>query len=135
MTITKTPEETKQLAREIAKKLPHKLICLFGEIGSGKTTFTKGFLKQFVENPDKVKSPTYTYIRRYQGKKIIYHLDLYRIEGQDQLLIEEIHEILEQKDSIVIVEWAEKLKDQLPESRMNIHFEYIDENSRKIEIT
>lgn len=133
MTIAKKLEETQHLAAEFAKKFKGHTICLFGEIGSGKTTFTKALINALVgTNSSEVKSPTYTYIRTYKGAKTVHHLDLYRTNEQDHLLAEELQELLEEKDAIIIIEWAEKLEKYLPNDATRIYFEYIDRESRKI---
>jgi tRNA threonylcarbamoyladenosine biosynthesis protein TsaE len=122
------------MAKELARETLKSPICLFGEIGAGKTTFTKGFLEEILGDYKEVKSPTYTYIRRYEGEKTIYHLDLYRSNAEDQLIIEELKELLDIEDAIIIIEWAENIENYLPKDRTNIHFKYIDSNKRSIEI-
>ncbi|MDD3861522.1 MAG: tRNA (adenosine(37)-N6)-threonylcarbamoyltransferase complex ATPase subunit type 1 TsaE [Candidatus Gracilibacteria bacterium] len=136
MDITKNETETQKLAENIAEKVKKGgVICLFGDLGSGKTTFAKGFAKALGIDSFSVKSPTYTYIRDYPlGKNKFYHIDLYRLETIDELLLQEIEEFLINEKNVIIIEWADKLKDYLPKKRIDICLEYLDENSRKINV-
>jgi tRNA threonylcarbamoyladenosine biosynthesis protein TsaE len=136
MHISKNEEETQKIAENIAEKIKNGgILCLFGELGSGKTIFAKGLAKTLGINTFSVKSPTYTYIRNYPlGKRNLYHIDLYRLETVDEILLHEIEELWADKENILIIEWADKLKDHLPEERIDICLEYMDENSRKITV-
>ena len=95
-----------------------------------KTTFTKGVAQALGIDKFSIKSPTYTYIRNYDN---IYHIDLYRLEELDELLWQEIEEIISDKNNIVIIEWADKIKQELPQNKIEVHFKYIDANTREIE--
>jgi tRNA threonylcarbamoyladenosine biosynthesis protein TsaE len=133
--ISKSPLETEKLASEISRKMQKGgLLCLQGDLGTGKTTFTKGFMKELGIDNFSVKSPTYAYIREYKHPKTkVYHIDLYRLDGADQLLAEEILEILEDSKNIVVIEWANKLEEYLlGEKKVEIFFKYLDEESREI---
>lgn len=134
--ISQSLSATAKLAGKIAQEVKNGgLVCLIGDLGSGKTTFTKALLKEFGIKNFSVKSPTYTYIRQYPHvKRKIYHIDLYRLENVDQLLLAELSEIFANKKNLVIIEWADKLADFLPEKSLKIYFEYLDENSRKITV-
>lgn len=136
MTISKSEGETQEIAKKIAKRVEKGgIVCLFGEIGTGKTTFTKGLAQYFGIEKFSVKSPTYTFIRKYsKNEQNLYHIDLYRLEIIDDLLAREIDELTENKSNIIIIEWADKMKNQLPEKRIEITFEYLEERTRKITI-
>jgi tRNA threonylcarbamoyladenosine biosynthesis protein TsaE len=136
MEITKNEKETKEFAKKIAEKVRKGgVVCLFGDLGTGKTTFTKGFAQALGIDTFSIKSPTYTYIRDYKlGKNNLYHIDLYRLETIDELLLQEMEEFLINKNNIMIIEWADRLKDHLPKDRIDICLEYLDENSRKITV-
>ena len=120
----------------IAKKIKGGgVICLYGDLGTGKTTFVKGIAKALGIDDFVIKSPTYTYIRMYNKfRHNFYHIDLYRLEEIDNLLWQEIKEIAEDPRNIIIIEWADRIKDELSQKSINVRFQYLDENSRKIEI-
>lgn len=137
MTTTRNEEETHKLAAEIGEKVKNGgLVCLFGDLGTGKTTLTKGIAEHFGIEKFSIKSPTYTYVRKHEldNGTHIFHIDLYRLNGEDELLEEEINEILENKKNIVIIEWADRMEKSLPKDRIDVFLEYVDENSRKITI-
>ncbi len=131
-------EETAKLAKEIAKTIKRgALILLEGDLGTGKTLFTKYLLHTLGVPLNKTKSPTYTYVKTHKTDQLnIHHLDLYRIENEDPLLREEINEMIGDKENIVIIEWANKmphLKTENPQS-LQIKFEYLTPLKRKITI-
>ncbi|MBT3865091.1 tRNA (adenosine(37)-N6)-threonylcarbamoyltransferase complex ATPase subunit type 1 TsaE [Candidatus Peregrinibacteria bacterium] len=137
ITSTQSEEETISLAKDFLKTLPKEknCICLFGDLGSGKTVFVKGIAKALGIEGYSIKSPTYTLIREYTHKKgKLIHIDLYRLEAADDLITEQIDEFLSDKDTLVVIEWADRMTDDLPEERAEICFEYIDEKSRKITV-
>src|SRR5688572_25745173 len=119
--ISITPEETKKRARDLAGMVkPPALICLYGNLGAGKTVFTKGFASYFGIAETEIKSPTYTFVREYaiNGKKL-YHFDFYRIEAIDELMQHDLEEIFAQKNAIILIEWPERVEDILPAARTN----------------
>lgn len=137
MPTTNNEQETHALAKDMAKNhSPGKIICLFGDLGSGKTTFTKGLAEGFGINKLNIKSPTYTYIREHKTEKgnNFLHIDLYRLNQIDDLLLDEINELAEDKNNIIIIEWGDRMGNKLPINRTEIYFEYIDENKRNITI-
>ncbi|MEO0145095.1 MAG: tRNA (adenosine(37)-N6)-threonylcarbamoyltransferase complex ATPase subunit type 1 TsaE [candidate division WOR-3 bacterium] len=130
--ISRSEEETEKLGYEFAKNLKLEkfpmVIKLYGGLGSGKTTFTRGFLKFF--NIKNVRSPSFTIINEYTFKDIkIYHMDFYRLENVE---IEKlgIDEIINKK-AILIIEWPEKLNFEF-ENFIDIHFEILSETERRI---
>ena len=134
--ITKSADETKKIAKELAQKIDHGVIALVGELGAGKTTFTQGFAKG-LGIKDKIISPTFVLIRQHQIpklKKTLYHLDLYRLENLKDIKELAIDE-LAQDGNIVLVEWAQKAKDLLPPETIWINFKSLDEHSREITVT
>lgn len=125
--------ETIELAQNFeAEKFPNMVICLDGELGSGKTVFTKG-IANGLGIEETITSPTFTIIKEYvEGEMPLYHMDVYRLDGNtDGVGIEEYYN----KDGIVIIEWAKTIKDILPEERLEIKFKVIDENKRVLVIT
>ena len=125
--------ETIELAQNIeSEKFENMIICLDGELGSGKTVFTKGFANALgIE--ESITSPTFTIIKEYlNGEMPLYHMDVYRLDGNaDGVGIEEYFH----KNGVVIIEWAKTIKDILPEERLEIKFKVVDENRRKLIIT
>ena len=106
------------------------VICLNGDLGSGKTVFTKGFASAMAI--EEVTSPTFNIIKEYVGELPLYHIDVYRTNGKiDNLGIEEYFD----KGGVTIIEWAEMIEDYLPEERLDITFKITGENSRIMIIT
>ena len=125
--------ETIELAQNIeSEKFPNMIICLNGELGSGKTVFTKGFASS-LGITDNITSPTYNIIKEYEnGEMPLYHMDVYRLDGNaDGVGIEEYFT----KNGVVILEWADTIKDILPDERLDIKFKVVGENKRILVIT
>lgn len=124
--------DTIELAQNIeSEKFPNMVICLDGELGSGKTVFTKAFASA-MEIEDTITSPTFTIIKEYEGDMPLFHMDVYRLDGNtDGIGIEEYFN----KNGVVIIEWASTIKNILPEERLDIKFKSIGENKRAIYLT
>jgi len=124
---TKNEFETIEIAQNFeSEKFPNMIICLDGELGSGKTVFTKG-IANALGIDETITSPTFTIIKEYQGELPLYHMDVYRLDGNtDGVGIEEYFT----KGGVVVIEWAETIKDILPEERLDIKFKVLDENRR-----
>lgn len=124
--------ETIELAQNFeSEKFPNMIICLDGELGSGKTMFTKG-IANALGIKDSITSPTYTYIKEYDGELPLYHMDVYRLEGDTESIgIEDYFT----KGGVVVIEWASMIKDILPEERLDIKIKVIDENKRLLVLT
>ena len=121
-------DDTMELAENIeSEKFPGMVICLEGELGSGKTVFVKGFAKSLGIS-ETITSPTFTLIKEYNsGEMPLYHMDVYRIEESDGSI--GFNDYFN-KDAISIIEWAEMIKEELPEERLEIEFRLVDENTR-----
>ncbi len=129
--ITNSAEETIQLAKRVAQELHEgAVITLDGQLASGKTTFTKGFgLGLNISDP--INSPTFTISKMYEGNYPLLHIDAYRLEGIDQELgFEDYFD----KTWMVIIEWPSFIAHLLPKNRVDITFEVVDENTRRISI-
>ena len=126
-------QDTIDLAQNIeSEKFPNMVICLKGDLGSGKTIFTKGFASSLgIEEP--VTSPTFNIIKEYTtGEMDLYHMDVYRLDGKvEDLGIEEYYT----KNGIVIIEWADMIPDYLPEKRLDIIIKSSAEDENKRTIT
>ncbi len=134
-TIINNTKEMEELAKEFAKKIQNEenpvIIALQGDLGSGKTTFTQ-FLAKHLGIEDKVTSPTFVIMKQYSlPKGKLFHIDSYRINSDDLKELD-FNEIISTKGNIVIIEWAEKIKEILPSNKIWINFEYIDKDKRKV---
>jgi len=120
--------ETIEIAQNFeSEKFENMVICLDGELGSGKTVFTKGFANALgIE--ENITSPTFSIIKEYlDGEMPLFHMDVYRLDGNtDGVGIEEYFD----KKGVVIIEWAKTIRDILPEDRLEIKFKIADENKR-----
>lgn len=110
------------------------LICLYGDIGSGKTALTR-FVAKHIGVVERVTSPSFVILNEYHSGKIpLYHFDLYRLEKEGiGSMIDEIETYCEQPDTITMVEWAEFSDNKLPQKRLNINIKYVDEDTRTLE--
>ena len=131
-------EQTQDLAKKLAKKIhPGSIISLIGDLGTGKTTFTKGFARQ-IGIKDHVTSPTFKLISEYQSPNcMLYHIDAYRMDGPEDFLNIGGEEYLTSKDSITIIEWGDLLHELLPSRTITINFKRIKypKELRKIKIS
>jgi len=141
---TKNSDQTQKLGETLAQELRGgEVICLSGELGAGKTTFTQGLLKGLkIKGP--YTSPTFVIMKQYkindQGSRIndqyriqnIYHIDAYRVSDKDILDLG-WEEILADKKNVIIVEWAEMIKKIIPACALWINFEWTGEEKRKID--
>ena len=132
-TLTSTPGETQSLAERLGRLLqPGDVIALVGELGSGKTLFSQG-LARGLEVPETfyITSPTFAIINEYPGRIPFYHLDLYRIDSAAEFSELGIEEILYGQGTVAI-EWAERLGENLPEERLEVHLVFNDETRRSL---
>lgn len=126
-------QDTIELAQNIeSEKFPNMVICLDGDLGSGKTIFTKGFA-QSLEIDEDVTSPTFNIIKEYtSGELPLYHMDVYRLNGNvEDIGIEEYYK----KGGICIIEWSETIEDYLPAKRLDIRIKVVGEEKRVFIIT
>jgi len=130
--LSHSPEETRALGQALAQRLaPGDLICLFGELGAGKTTFMQG-LTEGLGSPEPATSPSFTLIHEHRGRLRLYHLDLYRLHARD--LPEAGIEDAFGSEEVVAVEWAERLPEDLRAGALDIHldFDQADPNARQL---
>ena len=123
--------DTIELAQNFeSEKFSNMVICLNGELGSGKTVFTKG-IANALGVADSITSPTFTIIKEYEGELPLYHMDVYRLENsKEDIGIEEYFT----KGGITVIEWANMIEDILPKERLDIKFKVTGENSRVLVI-
>lgn len=135
--LTNGEEETKALAEGLAQALKAgDVICLFGDLGVGKTVFTMGLCKA-LGTEDYINSPTFTIVNEYEAKDFkISHFDMYRIEDSSELIEIGFYEYLS-NGGICIIEWPENICDELPEVRIDVKIERVsfdEEQKRRVTI-
>ena len=124
---SKCIDDTLEIAQNIeSEKFPGMVICLNGDLGSGKTVFVKGFASALgIE--ENITSPTFTIVKEYlSGELPLYHMDVYRIDDNSDFGVEDYFN----KDGVCILEWSELIEDRLPLERLDINIKIIDENTR-----
>lgn len=125
---SKDEMDTLELAQNIeSEKFPNMVICLNGELGTGKTLFVKGFA-QALGIDDTITSPTFNIVKEYDtGELPLYHMDVYRLENhKENIGITDYFS----KGGVTIIEWADMIEDELPDERLDINFRFVDENTR-----
>lgn len=120
--------ETIELAENIeSEKFPNMVICLNGDLGSGKTVFTKGFANALGID-EVITSPTFNIVKEYySGEAPLFHMDVYRL---DESSVEINFQEYFTKNGVSIIEWSDLIKDELPKERLEITFRIVDENTR-----
>ena len=129
---SRSERDTIELAENFeAEKFSGMVICLEGDLGTGKTLFTKGFAAS-MEIDETITSPSYNIIKEYySGEMPLYHMDVYRLEKDvESIGLPDYFG----KDGIAIIEWADMIEKYLPEERLEIKFTAIDENKRLLKI-
>jgi len=128
--------ETQTLGEQLGGVLEAgDIVCLYGELGSGKTVLSKGIaIGLGVADEDRVRSPSFVLIRRYQGRVPIYHADLYRLDGPTDIAAIGLREFLV-GDGVAVIEWADKLETSLPSERLDIILAHQEEQTRLITVT
>lgn len=133
-------EDTQKLGFDFAKQLSSgAVVTLHGNLGSGKTTFVQGLAKGFGIKK-RIISPSFIIMRTYEvgekskdlGIKHFYHVDLYRIETEKDIEGLGLLELINNKETIVVVEWPDKIEHLLPEDRIDLYFEYMADDKRSI---
>lgn len=133
---TSSPEETIALGERIGKMLHSgDVVVLKGDLGAGKTHFTKGLTEGLGGDPGQVSSPTFAIINEYETDNLpIYHFDCYRLEDPREILQIGWEEYLNE-DGVCIVEWPEKIKDFIPEYAVEVSIIHVSESERKCNVT
>ncbi|TSC52386.1 MAG: UPF0079 ATP-binding protein [Parcubacteria group bacterium LiPW_39] len=141
--IATSAKETQKIAAKLIRDLVREkaervlVLGLVGELGAGKTTFVQGLAKA-LKIKERVLSPTFVIFKRFKIYELrfknLYHIDCYRIEKQEEVRELGFEEILKNPENLVVIEWAEKIKDALPKDAIWIKFEHAGEDRRKIKI-
>ncbi|MBS3736522.1 MAG: tRNA (adenosine(37)-N6)-threonylcarbamoyltransferase complex ATPase subunit type 1 TsaE [Candidatus Bipolaricaulota bacterium] len=129
---TGSPEETKGIGKKLVRKYgPNRVFCLFGPLAAGKTTLVKGLAEELGVKKT-IVSPSYVLLREYEGESTLYHLDLFRIQSGEEFVEAGLDEYLLEPEGIVAIEWADRIEDILPENRVDVELELVDEGKRII---
>jgi tRNA threonylcarbamoyladenosine biosynthesis protein TsaE len=130
--ITSSPEQTWQTGQLLGELLDAgDTVCLYGDLGAGKTNFTYGIAQGLDVQEQYITSPTFTFVNEYQGRVPLYHIDLYRLKDPDELENIGFEEYIE-SDGVTVIEWAERAEDELPVEGLSVYLSYVDEHSREI---
>ncbi|PCJ57146.1 MAG: tRNA (adenosine(37)-N6)-threonylcarbamoyltransferase complex ATPase subunit type 1 TsaE [Planctomycetota bacterium] len=132
--VTDEMEETELIGEKIGHLLkPGQVVALMGELGAGKTCITRGIARGVgVSSNEKVNSPTFVIMQRYSGKMTVYHADVYRMETSEDLFNLDLFEMAE--EGILIIEWADKFIDDMPEKTIFVELKYLSESKREIAV-
>ncbi|HZV80579.1 MAG TPA: tRNA (adenosine(37)-N6)-threonylcarbamoyltransferase complex ATPase subunit type 1 TsaE [Geobacteraceae bacterium] len=130
-----TPAETEKIGALLGALLqPGDFIALRGELGAGKTRFARGVATGLgVDTGIPVTSPTYTLLNIYSGRLPLYHFDLYRLSGDEEVVDLGFADYFH-GDGVSLVEWPERLCEELPPERLEIFFSYVEETVRSVEL-
>ncbi|MCM8786242.1 MAG: tRNA (adenosine(37)-N6)-threonylcarbamoyltransferase complex ATPase subunit type 1 TsaE [Candidatus Omnitrophica bacterium] len=128
---TKSAKDTIKIGKRIAFFLKKgDIVGISGELGSGKTTLIKGIVKNFSKS--RVFSPSFVIVNEYEGKIPVFHFDIYRIKGFDELIDIGWNDYINK--GIILIEWVEKIKKDLPKNFIYVKIKIVGENKRMIEI-
>lgn len=132
--LSHSEDETQKIGYEVAEKIKKgDVISLTGSLGAGKTVFAKGFAKQLgIE--EAIVSPTFTLVQEYDGRMKMYHLDLYRLSGEDEFESMGGEDFL-YSDGVTLIEWSEKIESMLPDDTIYVKITINEDLTRTIEIT
>jgi tRNA threonylcarbamoyladenosine biosynthesis protein TsaE len=126
-------EKTVRLGQELGNDLAGgDVIALMGDLGGGKTWFTKGIALGLGIDPDSIVSPTFTLINEYQGTHPLYHIDLYRLGTKSEVVALGLEEYLT-GSGIAVIEWADRWPDELPEQTIYVEMNMVDDHTRELQ--
>ncbi len=129
---TASPTETEKLGEKIGKVLKEgDIVALYGELGAGKTVLVKGIVRG-IGIEEEVKSPSFTIVATYKNKKIVHHIDLFRL-SVDEIPSIDFEDFIKE-DAIAIVEWADRAEQWLPPQKIEVRIEIINSTKRRFTI-
>lgn len=134
--ISRSPEETEEIGFQLGSSLPvGSIVCFFGDLGAGKTTFIKGMARGAGQiDSDEVNSPTFVYLNIYEGGVPIYHFDLYRLKDVQEFIRMGFDEYFG-GEGICCLEWSERIEEELPAKAIRVEIRHLDETQREVRIS
>jgi tRNA threonylcarbamoyladenosine biosynthesis protein TsaE len=130
--VTTNQEQTWKIGEMLGSRLDAgDTICLYGDLGAGKTSFSYGIALGLEVKEQYITSPTFTFVNEYEGRVPFYHIDLYRLTEPDELHNLGFEEYLD-SDGVTVIEWAERADDELPAECLSVYLSYVDDHSREI---
>lgn len=133
---TASEDETIALGEKLAHTFPPgATVLLIGNLGAGKTTFTKGVVQGLgAAAIEEVSSPTFTLIHEYGSPPAVYHVDLYRLESAREVSTLGLDELFD-SNALVLIEWGERFLELMPSNRIEIRLKTLDGDDREIEVS
>jgi len=133
--LTTSVEKTVWLGQQLGIELiSGDIIALIGDLGGGKTWITKGIAIGLEIDQNDIVSPTFTLVNEYQGRQQIFHIDLYRLNNNIEILDLDLEDYFS-REGIVIIEWADRWPGELPEEKVQVDLKMIDEHTRELEFS
>ena len=130
--ITTSREQTLKIGEMLGASLEAgDTVCLYGDLGAGKTSLSYGIAQGLDVREQYITSPTYTFVNEYEGRVPFYHIDLYRLTDPGELENIGFEEYID-SDGVTVIEWAERAEDELPVECLSIYLSYVDDHSREI---
>lgn len=131
--VLKNEGDTLNLAKELASSVePGSIIALIGNLGVGKTTFSKYFARE-IGIGETVQSPTFTVVREYRNAELpLYHFDVYRVNDEDELFEMGFFEYIDKQDGVCLIEWADLIMDMLPKETLIVEMDYGNSEGERI---
>ena len=133
--VTTSVEKTVWLGQQVGIQLINgDILALIGDLGGGKTWFTKGVAIGLEIDPNDIVSPTFTLVNEYQGKHQMFHIDLYRLKNKSEIVALDLEEYFS-REGIVVMEWADRWPTELPENTIQVKLKLINECTRELEFS
>jgi tRNA threonylcarbamoyladenosine biosynthesis protein TsaE len=130
--ITSSPEQTWRTGEMLGARLgAGDLVCLYGDLGAGKTSFSYGIALGLGVQEQYISSPTFTFVNEYKGRVPFYHIDLYRLKDPGELESIGFEEYID-SDGVTVIEWAERAEDDLPLECLSVYLSHVNDHSREI---
>jgi tRNA threonylcarbamoyladenosine biosynthesis protein TsaE len=133
--LSQSPEQTRQVGNRLGRLLERgDVVALIGQLGSGKTVFTQGLAQGLDVDPDEyVSSPSFTIVNQYRARIPIFHVDMYRLQGESDMVALGYEEYFD-PNGVAIIEWADKARGLLPENHLLVEFQILGAESRQIDV-